>query len=62
MGSIPTGPTNGVYSGSMRYFLSKIIPMHFHTVYRVGDEHGQPMYSTWWQWRGRIFGHTSLAF
>lgn len=46
----------------MRYLLSKIIPVHFATVYRNGDENGQPVYHKWWQWRGRVFREKVLAF
>jgi len=46
----------------MKYKLSKIVPVHFTTVYRKGDENGQPVFAKWWQWRGRIWGHTALEF
>lgn len=41
--------------------LSMVIPVHFTTGYREGDEHGQPVYVTWWQWRSRIFRYRKYA-
>ena len=46
----------------MRYFLSKIVPMRFTTVYRRGSADGQPVFAQWWQWRGRVFRHKAVAF
>lgn len=38
------------------YRLSKLIPVHFTTRYRIGETR---MTSSWWQWRGRIFRHVA---
>lgn len=41
------------------YFISKIVPVHFTTVYRTNT--GKPMLVKWWQWRGRYFRVNRVA-
>jgi len=58
----------------MLYRLSKIIPVRMSSLYGSYHDHGcrqdvgqapEPSsvkYTTWWQWRGRIFGERTRTF
>lgn len=42
----------------MLYRLSKFIPIHFRSTYGVEDAGvASTEAATWWQWRGRVWGH-----
>jgi hypothetical protein len=35
--------------------VRQLIPTKFATAYREGDEHGQPVFVTWWMLFGRCY-------
>lgn len=41
-----------------------VIPVHFTTAYRRSHGEGEPFepeFASWWQWRGHIFRHRTIA-
>ena len=43
--------------------LSMIVPVHFTSAYRRSHDGGpfEPEFASWWQWRGRIWRHKTIA-
>lgn len=45
----------------MKVLISRVIPMRWSVDGLMATEHGnRHERRTWWQWRGRVFGHKTV--